>query len=53
VFPWVLSNYTSEDLDLTDPANFRDLSKPMGALDPTRAKHYQERCVALHFTSKQ
>ncbi len=27
VFPWVLTNYESEDLDLTLPGNFRDLSK--------------------------
>lgn len=31
VFPWVLADYTSEELDLNDPATFRDLSKPMGA----------------------
>ncbi|PVI05394.1 beach-domain-containing protein [Periconia macrospinosa] len=30
VFPWVISNYTSAELDLTDPRNFRDLTKPMG-----------------------
>ncbi|EWM22298.1 BEACH domain containing protein [Nannochloropsis gaditana] len=33
VFPWVLSNYTSSSLDLDDPKNYRDLSKPMGALN--------------------
>lgn len=27
VFPWVLTNYDSEELDLTVPGNFRDLSK--------------------------
>ncbi|KAA0702165.1 Neurobeachin Lysosomal-trafficking regulator 2 [Triplophysa tibetana] len=27
VFPWVLTNYDSETLDLTIPGNFRDLSK--------------------------
>lgn len=27
VFPWVLTNYESEELDLTLPGNFRDLSK--------------------------
>ena len=27
VFPWVLTNYESEELDLTVSANFRDLSK--------------------------
>ncbi|CAG9583694.1 conserved hypothetical protein [Leishmania major strain Friedlin] len=31
VFPWVLSDYTSETLDLTNPETFRDLSMPMGA----------------------
>eukprot|EP00064_Thunnus_orientalis_P000008 superscaffoldBa00000001_g8 len=33
VFPWVLTNYDSEELDLTLPGNFRDLSKvprPLG-----------------------
>ncbi|KAH0239987.1 beach-domain-containing protein, partial [Aureobasidium melanogenum] len=30
VFPWILADYTSEELDLTDPRSFRDLSKPMG-----------------------
>lgn len=32
VFPWVLRDYTSPELDLEDDATFRDLSKPMGAL---------------------
>ena len=27
VFPWILSDYTSESLDLSDPSSFRDLSK--------------------------
>ncbi|XP_031427880.1 neurobeachin a isoform X9 [Clupea harengus] len=43
VFPWVLTNYESEELDLTLPANFRDLSKPIGALNPKRAAFYVER----------
>uniref|UniRef100_A0A6Q2X4A8 Neurobeachin n=1 Tax=Esox lucius TaxID=8010 RepID=A0A6Q2X4A8_ESOLU len=43
VFPWVLTNYESEELDLTLPANFRDLSKPIGALNPKRAVFYAER----------
>ncbi|KAM7521637.1 hypothetical protein LguiA_011539 [Lonicera macranthoides] len=30
VFPWVLSDYESETLDLTDPKTFRRLDKPMG-----------------------
>uniref|UniRef100_A0AAX7UEI9 Neurobeachin n=1 Tax=Astatotilapia calliptera TaxID=8154 RepID=A0AAX7UEI9_ASTCA len=43
VFPWVLTNYDSEELDLTLPANFRDLSKPIGALNPKRAAFFTER----------
>uniref|UniRef100_A0A8C8E429 Neurobeachin b n=1 Tax=Oryzias sinensis TaxID=183150 RepID=A0A8C8E429_9TELE len=43
VFPWVLTNYDSEELDLTLPRNFRDLSKPVGALNPKRAAFYGER----------
>ncbi|KAM9853820.1 neurobeachin-like isoform 2-T2 [Aulostomus maculatus] len=43
VFPWVLTNYDSEELDLTLPGNFRDLSKPVGALNPKRAAFFAER----------
>ena len=43
IFPWVLSNYYSENLDFTDLNNYRDLSKPVGALNPTRLKSLLER----------
>ncbi|XP_070768829.1 lipopolysaccharide-responsive and beige-like anchor protein [Enoplosus armatus] len=43
VFPWVITNYDSEELDLTLPSNFRDLSKPIGALNPKRAAFFSER----------
>ena len=43
VFPWILCDYESETLDLTDPGVYRDLSKPMGAIGPERAEQYQER----------
>ena len=44
VMPWVLSNYTSEEIpDLCDPSNFRDLTKPMGALNPSRLEDFIER----------
>ena len=29
VFPWVISDYSSKSLDLTNPKSFRDLRKPM------------------------
>ena len=36
VFPWVLADYKSEELDLTNPKTFRDLTKPMGAQTESR-----------------
>ncbi|VDP47169.1 unnamed protein product [Soboliphyme baturini] len=43
VYPWILSNYDSAELDLKQPANFRDLSKPVGALNEKRQAYFQER----------
>lgn len=36
VFPWVLADYSSETLDFNKSSTFRDLSKPVGALDIKR-----------------
>uniref|UniRef100_A0A8C2ZI09 Neutral sphingomyelinase activation associated factor n=1 Tax=Cyclopterus lumpus TaxID=8103 RepID=A0A8C2ZI09_CYCLU len=36
VFPWVVDDYTSVRLDLSNAATFRDLSKPVGALNKER-----------------
>ena len=36
VFPWVLADYSSASINLDDPDVYRDLSKPVGALNPTR-----------------
>lgn len=43
VFPWVLADYESEVLDLEDANSFRDLSKPVGALNDRRLKDFLER----------
>ncbi|KAJ6240212.1 beige/beach-related [Anaeramoeba flamelloides] len=43
VFPWILSDYDSKDLDLSDPNVYRDLSKPMGALGNDRAEQFKMR----------
>lgn len=43
VFPWILSDYTSETIDLNDPRVYRDLSRPVGALGKDRLKLFQER----------
>lgn len=47
VFPWIIADYTSEDLDLEDPTTFRDLSKPMGAQTQGRVPGYIETYNAL------
>uniref|UniRef100_A0AAQ5X7X2 WDFY family member 4 n=1 Tax=Amphiprion ocellaris TaxID=80972 RepID=A0AAQ5X7X2_AMPOC len=43
VFPWVLADYHSETLDLSNPASFRDLSKPMGAQTEKRKQMFIQR----------
>ncbi|KAI4887748.1 hypothetical protein NFI96_031408 [Prochilodus magdalenae] len=43
VFPWVLCDYTSAVLDLDDPAVFRDLSKPIGVVNPRHAQNVREK----------
>lgn len=43
VMPWVLSDYSSASIDLNDPAVYRNLSKPMGALNETRLQDFLER----------
>lgn len=43
VFPWVIQDYNSEVLDLTATSTFRDLSKPIGALNSVRLDYL--RCV--------
>jgi hypothetical protein len=43
VFPWILTDYESDTIDLADPRVYRDLSKPVGALNPTRLKAFVER----------
>ncbi|MEM7559510.1 MAG: BEACH domain-containing protein, partial [Planctomycetota bacterium] len=47
VFPWVIADYTSEELDLNDSQVYRDLSKPVGALNPDRLAQLIERYKEL------
>ncbi|CAF4542343.1 unnamed protein product, partial [Rotaria sp. Silwood2] len=51
VFPWVLRNYTSKNLDLNDPHTFRDLSKPIGALNIERLERLKERYINMSLPS--
>jgi hypothetical protein len=50
VFPWVLADYESEELDLNDPSVYRDLYKPMGALGDERAVQFRDRYESLAST---
>ena len=47
VFPWILTPYAfnlhTDKLDRTDMLIYRDLSKPIGALNESRLKIYEER----------
>ncbi|KAI7902410.1 uncharacterized protein BX663DRAFT_435357 [Cokeromyces recurvatus] len=43
VFPWILADYHSDELDLEDPKSFRDLTRPMGAQTAERRKEFAER----------
>ncbi|XP_059529105.1 protein FAN isoform X1 [Myotis daubentonii] len=43
VFPWIISDYCSSELDLSNPGTFRDLGKPVGALNKERLERLLER----------
>ncbi|KAL5863946.1 hypothetical protein ACOSQ3_001460 [Xanthoceras sorbifolium] len=43
VFPWVLADYESENLDLSDPKTFRKLDKPMGCQTPEGEDEFRKR----------
>eukprot|EP01083_Nonionella_stella_P207220 753016_1 len=43
VFPWILTDYTSETINLHDPSVYRDLSKPIGSLNEDRLEIFKER----------
>lgn len=43
VFPWILADYESEELDLSNPKTFRNFAKPMGAQSVDRLEQFQKR----------
>ncbi|XP_057964129.1 protein SPIRRIG-like [Malania oleifera] len=43
VFPWVLADYESEHLDLSNPKTFRRLDKPMGCQTPEGEEEFRKR----------
>ena len=51
VFPWIIKDYTSSQIDLTNPNIYRDLSKPIGALNPDKLKRYQDKYINEKYNS--
>lgn len=43
VFPWILADYDSETLDLTDPKTFRMLDKPIGCQTAEGEEEFKKR----------
>lgn len=43
IFPWILADYSTPELDLTDPKTFRDLSKPIGCQPSSNSSDRDER----------
>jgi factor associated with neutral sphingomyelinase activation len=47
VFPWIITDYESSNIDVNTDNDkqgiFRDLSKPIGALNPQRFQQFKER----------
>ncbi|XP_076657256.1 protein FAN isoform X1 [Halictus rubicundus] len=47
IMPWIIQDYVSSTLNLNDPGVYRDLSKPIGALDPDRLERLKERYTEM------
>lgn len=43
VFPWIIADYTSQTINLNDPNIYRDLTKPVGALNESRLEKLMDR----------
>lgn len=44
----MIRDYESPTLDLTKPETFRDLAKPVGALNVQRLEYFQKRMASMH-----
>ncbi|KAJ6226016.1 protein fan [Anaeramoeba flamelloides] len=47
VYPWIIADYKSKKLDFTKKKTFRDLTKPIGALNEERLNKLKERFVQM------
>nr|CDS31456.2 beige:beach protein [Hymenolepis microstoma] len=43
VMPWILADYTSKQLNFDEPSTFRDLSRPIGIVNPDNVVHVREK----------
>lgn len=43
IFPWILKDYTSEQIDLNDPDIYRDLGKPIGVLSKKNEDYVRQK----------
>ena len=50
--PWIIADYTSPSLDLESPASFRDLAKPVGALNAKRLEFFRRRYAEMPVTKE-
>lgn len=48
VFPWVLADYESDNLDLSNPRSFRKLDKPMGCQTEGGEEEFRKRFVSCN-----
>ncbi|KAF0685030.1 Aste57867_23059 [Aphanomyces stellatus] len=47
IFPWILTDYESETLDLNNPATFRNLERPIGVQSDQQLAFFTERYKVL------
>lgn len=47
VFPWIIKDYTSDEVNLNDIRVYRNLQKPIGALNEDRLGKLKERCTEM------
>ncbi|ETW02525.1 hypothetical protein, variant 7 [Aphanomyces invadans] len=48
IFPWILADYTSKTLDLSNPATFRNLERPIGVQSDQSMAFFTERYKVLN-----
>lgn len=53
VFPHILRDFTSKSLDFKAPETYRDLSLPVGALNPARLEHFKQRYLSMPAVTPQ